>query len=397
MTSEFFRIDDFLEQERQELVNQELWRSLREVQSAQSSRIIIDGKPYLNFSSNDYLGLANHPKVMQAAIEAIQKYGFGAGASRLICGSFKPHHELELEICDFKQTEAALSFSSGCATAVGTICSLLNKDDAIVLDRLSHACLIDAARMSGAKLCVFKHNDLSNLESILKRLRKSADSKRKILIVTESVFSMDGDIAPLKDIVELKEKYGAWLMVDEAHATGLFGVNRAGLIEELDLRERVEIQMGTLGKAIGSAGGFICGKKSLVEYLINRARSFVYSTAPPPCVAAAAKAGIEIIRSEEGKQRTATLWNLVNEFKQSLSEMDIDLSNVNSAIIPIILGSNERTLKASQFLSENGFFIPAIRFPTVPKNTARLRITISANHTPEDIRLLSLALKAALN
>lgn len=397
MTGEFFKINDFLEQERQELVNQELWRSLREVQSAQSSRIIIDGKPYLNFSSNDYLGLASHPKVMQAAIEAIQKYGFGAGASRLICGSFKPHHELELEICDFKQTEAALSFSSGYATAVGTICSLLNKDDAIVLDRLSHACLIDAARMSGAKLCVFKHNDLSNLESILKRLRKSADSKRKILIVTESVFSMDGDIAPLKDIVELKEKYGAWLMVDEAHATGLFGANRAGLIEELDLRERVEIQMGTLGKAIGSAGGFICGKKSLVEYLINRARSFVYSTAPPPCVAAAAKAGIEIIRSEEGKQRTATLWNLVNEFKQSLSEMDIDLSKVNSAIIPIILGSNERTLKVSQFLSENGFFIPAIRFPTVPKNTARLRITISANHTPEDIRLLSLALKAALN
>ena len=397
MSEGFLSIDEFLERERTELVNQGLWRCLRQMQSPQSVRIMMDGKLFLNFSSNDYLGLATHPKVTQAAIEAIERYGFGSGASRLICGSFKPHHELEDAICDFKKTEAALSFSSGYATALGTICSLVSREDAIVLDRLSHACLIDAARMSGAKLCVFKHNDLNNLESILKRLRSVGSSKRKILIVTESVFSMDGDTAPLKEIVELKDKYGAWLMVDEAHATGLFGADRAGLIEELCLRDRVEIQMGTLGKAIGSAGGFICGKKSLIDHLINCARSFIYSTAPPPCVAAAAKAGIEIIRSDEGRQRAVTLWNLVGELKQALAEMDIDLSNVNSAIIPVILGSNERTLKVSKFLSENGFFIPAIRFPTVPKNTARLRITISANHTPEDIRLLSLALKAALN
>lgn len=397
MSANFMKLDDFLIKQREELIQKGLWRSLREIQSEQSARILLEGKLFLNFSSNDYLGLANHPKLREAAIECINKYGFGAGASRLICGSFKPHHELEEAICRYKQTEAALSFSSGYATAVGTICSILEKDDAIVIDRLSHACLIDAARMCGAKLLVFKHNDVESLESILKRIRTNTDSRRKVLIITESVFSMDGDISPLKEIVELKDKYGAWLMVDEAHATGIFGKNRAGLIDELGLRDRVEIQMGTLGKAIGSAGGFICGRRSLIEHLVNRARSFIYSTAPPPCVAAAARAGIEIIESDEGHRRVSTLWNLVNQFKQSISDLEIDLNKVNSAIIPIILGSNERALKVSEFLKNNGIFAPAIRFPTVPKNTARLRITISAGHTAEEIRLLSLALKAVIN
>lgn len=379
------------------LRGQGLWRMLRRVETEQSSRIVIEGKHYLNFSSNDYLGLASHPALKEAAIKAIEKYGVGSGASRLICGSLAPHHLLEEQIACFKKTESALSFSSGYLTAIGAICSLMERDDVVVLDRLAHACLIDAAKLSGATLKVFRHNDLDHLESILQRLRKNnrGQRARKILIITESVFSMDGDIAPLKEIVELKEKYGAWLMVDEAHSTGLFGDDRGGLISALGLRDIVEVQMGTLGKAIGSAGGFICGRRVLIDYLINKSRSFIFTTAPSPGVSAAAIEGIKIISSNEGAVRLGMLRNLIDQFKNSLIGEGL-LKNTASAIFPIILGSNARAISAFSYLMQNGFYIPAIRFPTVPKNSARLRITLTANHTPEDIRLLILALKSVL-
>ena len=273
---------------------QGLLRELRRVDSPQGTRIRVGGQSLLNFSSNDYLGLANDPLLKEAASKAVERFGAGAGASRLICGSLAPHHELEETLACFKGTEAALSFSSGYATAVGTICALLGKDDIIILDKLVHACIVDAARLSGAKIRVFAHNDLNDLEDKLKwaasSSRHPSPATRHLLVVTESIFSMDGDAAPLREMVALKEKYGAWLMVDEAHATGLYGKHRRGLAEELGVSEQIEIQMGTLGKALGAAGGYISGSRVLIDFLVNRARSFIFSTAPVPAAAAAATA-----------------------------------------------------------------------------------------------------------
>ena len=298
---------------------QGLLRELRRVDSPQAPRIEIGGKTLLNFSSNDYLGLANEPALKEAAIKAVERYGAGAGASRLICGSLAPHQELEEALAAFKGTEAALSFSTGYAAAIGTICALLGKDDVIILDKLVHACIVDAARLCGAKLRVFAHNDLDDLEAKLKWAAEKVRSPKaevrsaeaRTLVVTESVFSMDGDHAPLREIVALKEKYGAWLMVDEAHATGLYGANRRGLAEELGVSDRIEVQMGTLGKALGAAGGYICGSRALIDFLINRARTFIFSTAPVPAAAAAATAGVRFVESSAGEERRQTLWQRV--------------------------------------------------------------------------------------
>ena len=241
-----------------EIRTQRLYRELREIESAQGRLIQYEGRQWLNFSSNDYLGLANHPHLIEAAQAVSRRYGVGSGASRLICGSLKPHRELEEALAAFKGVEAAITFSSGYATAIGAICSLIGAGDVVILDKLVHACIVDAARQCGAKMRVFRHNDLENLESILKWSRKRADEKQgQILIITESIFSMDGDTAPLGELVALKEKYGAFLMVDEAHATGLFGTRGSGLCEQNGVTGHVEIQMGTLSKAIGSSGGFI--------------------------------------------------------------------------------------------------------------------------------------------
>jgi 8-amino-7-oxononanoate synthase len=308
--------DAELNQRLESLRAQGLRRELRRVDSPQSPRIKIGGKTLLNFSSNDYLGLANHPKLKEAAIKAVEKFGAGAGASRLICGSLAPFHELEETLAAFKGTEAALTFSSGYAAAVGTICALLGKDDIIIIDKLVHACIVDAARLSGAKLRVFDHNDLNDLEKILKWADKeschSSLVTRHVLIVTESIFSMDGDAAPLREIAALKEQYGAWLMVDEAHATGLYGKHRRGLAEELGVSSQIEIQMGTLGKALGASGGYICGSRPLIDFLVNRARSFIFSTAPVPAAAAAATAGIKLVQASEGKKLNEQLWRHVN-------------------------------------------------------------------------------------
>ncbi len=381
-----------------ELRRQGLHRILRRIDSPQAARIQHKGVELVNFSSNDYLGLANEPFLKEAAMRAIATYGAGSGASRLISGSLAPHQELEERLAEFKEAEAALAFSSGYAAALGTICALLAKGDFIVIDKLVHASLVDAARLCGSTLRVFAHNDPDDLHKILKwidarRGRSAGPVNSNVLIVTESIFSMEGDHAPLFDIVELKDRFGAWLMVDEAHATGLYGANRRGLIEHFGLANRIEIQMGTLGKALGAAGGYICGSRTLIEYLVNRARSFVFSTAPVPAASAAAEAGVRFVQSPAGEARNKLLW-------QRLAQLPTNFRNpaspVPSAIVPVVTGSEERAVSASNSLRERGLFVPAIRYPTVPRGQARLRVTLSAAHSEEDVARLVVALKAAV-
>jgi 8-amino-7-oxononanoate synthase len=377
------------------LQEQGLYRRLRQVDSPPSPRCVIEGKSLLSFSSNDYLGLASHPALKEAAIHAIERYGAGAASSRLICGSLTPHHRLDEVLAAFKQTPAALAFSTGYAAAVGTICSIIRPDDILIIDKLVHASIVDAARLCGATLRIFRHNDLNHLEHLLKwagTRRTSEPIKRSnTLIVTETVFSMDGDRAPLREIVQLKEKYGAWLMVDEAHSTGIYGPGRRGLAEELEVSERIEIQMGTLGKAAGASGGYICGSRSLIDYLVNRARSFIFSTAPVPAAAAAATEGIRLIQSGIGEERRTKLWQLVSALPLGLSR---EKGAYSSPILSILVGDENMAIRAASTLLSHGIFIPAIRYPSVARGHARLRLTVTAGHTEADLAELG---KAAEN
>lgn len=375
---------------------QGLLRELRRVDSPQGPRIRIGGETLVNFSSNDYLGLANHPLLKKAGIQALEEFGAGSGAARLVCGSLGPHHDLEEALAAFKGTEAALSFSSGYATAIGTICALLGKDDIIILDKLVHACIVDAARLSGAKIRVFAHNDPEDLADKLKWAENARGTGSKIqsgphvLIVTESIFSMDGDAAPLREMVKLKGKYHAWLMVDEAHATGLYGKHRRGLAEELGVSDQIEIQMGTLGKALGASGGYICGSRVLIDFLVNRARSFVFSTAPVPAAAAAAKAAIQFMQTAEGENRRKTLWERIEQLNSKLKTQNLKL---RSAIIPVVIGREDEALQAAAALRQQDIFLPAIRYPTVARGQARLRVTLTAAHSLADVNQLVQALK----
>ena len=368
------------------LTEQGLHRSLRVMESARGSRMTYAGRELINFSSNDYLGLAYHPAVAQAMNEATVRWGVGSTASRLICGTTSEHAALEEELAAAKGTEAALVFSTGVAAATGTIPALVGKGDVIIMDKLAHACLIDGARASEATLRIFSHNDLEKLESHLGWAReKHPDAK--VMIITESVFSMDGDLAPLRELVELKERFGAILFLDEAHAVGVRGQGAQGLAGEQGLIDRIEIQMGTLGKALGVSGGYIAGSRTLIDFLINRARSFIFSTAPPPAVAAACRAALRIVQSPEGGSLKVRLWENMQLLVSSL-----EIPTAPSAIIPLILGSEERAMAGATLLSDAGFFVPAIRYPTVPRQTARLRITLSAAHEPDQIRDLAAAL-----
>lgn len=380
-------------------------RVLRRVDSAPGPRIVLEGRSLLNFAANDYLGLAGDAALREAAIRAVEKYGAGSGASRLICGSLAPHHELEEALASFKRVEAALTFSSGYAAAVGTLCAVLEKDDIVILDKLVHASIVDGARLSGAKLRVFDHNDLSDLERILRWADQTRGKRapgtsagvnppgRRVLVVTESIFSMDGDAAPLREIVELKDRYGAWLMLDEAHATGILGPNRLGLAEACGAGDRVEIQMGTLGKAFGASGGYIAGSRVLIEFLINRARSFIFSTAPVPAAAGAALAGVEIVRSQRGEELCARLWERIEQFANG-SEQPTGTRRITpaGAIHPIILGAEEVALTFAESLRDRGIYAPAIRYPTVARGQARLRISLSAAHSQADVEVLIAAL-----
>jgi 8-amino-7-oxononanoate synthase len=358
-----------------------LYRTLREVSSAQGPRIQIDGREFLNFSSNDYLGLANDPVLKQAASAAIEKYGVGAGASRLVSGNLHPYEELERKLAVFKAKEAALVFSSGYAANVGTITALVGEGDVVILDKLDHASIIDGARQSDATIRVYPHKNLKKLEAILDQ----CGSFRRKLIVTETVFSMDGDLAPLGEIVELKERHGAWLMIDEAHATGLYASNRRGLAEAVGVEDRIEITLGTLSKALGCLGGFVVGSQLLIDFLRNRARSFIYSTALPPAVCAAAGAAVDFVMSGAGHERRDRLWRNVSELKHGLSALGMQ-NESRSPITPIIIGDEKAAVEISGKLYKRGIFAPAIRFPTVPKGKARLRVTVTAAHEPTDIK-----------
>ncbi len=376
---------------------QGLWRELRRLDSAPGRWIETGGRRLLNFAANDYLGLAAHPVLRAAAAQAAQQFGAGSGASRLISGSLTPHHDLEAALADFKGTEAALAFSSGYAAALGTIPALVGPGDVVVVDKLVHACIVDAARLSGAKLRVFAHNNLADLERILRwsqtRPGPAGEPGGNVLVVTESVFSMDGDQAPLAELVELKDRFGAWLMVDEAHATGLYGRQGRGLAEALGVAGRIDVQMGTLGKALGAAGGFIAGPRELQALLINRARSFVFSTAPVPAASAAATAGLKLVRSPAGDELRTRLWSRLHQLRDGLKTLGWRVPAEPSAILPLIVGDEAAAVQLTDRLRNAGFFVPAIRYPTVARGAARLRLTVSAVHLPEDVEALLRALE----
>jgi 8-amino-7-oxononanoate synthase len=374
--------DQFLTGELERIQRAGLRRSLRLVNSPQGPEVLLEGRWLANFGSNDYLGLAAHPKLRDAAGGAIAEAGVGAGASRLISGTHTEHSLLENALARFKRTEAALSFSSGYAAALGTIPALVGKGDVIVLDRLSHACLVDGSRLAGATIRVFPHNRLDRLES---HLRWAAQNfpKGRVLVLVESIYSMDGDRAPLEEIVELKEQFGAWLFVDEAHAIGVVGKQGRGLVDEFGLADCIEVQMGTLGKALGSSGAYICGRAALCEYLVNRARSFIFSTAPPPLCAAASRAAVELLESTDGE-------GLVQKLHDNAAVLGASISMpAQSAIFPIILGDAELALQSARQLVEAGFLVPAIRYPTVARGAERLRVTVTAAHEINAIERLS--------
>jgi 8-amino-7-oxononanoate synthase len=387
-------VRDFFREQLEALRARSLDRRLREISSAQGPEIEISGGRLINFSSNDYLGLANDPRLREAAIAAIGEFGVGAGASRLISGTQSPHLRLERALAKWKGTEAALCFNSGYAAALGTIPALISKGDVILLDKLCHASLIDGAKLSGAILRVFPHNHLGKLESHLEWAQRGHPGKR-ILVVTESVFSMDGDRAALRELVEFKKRFGAVLMLDEAHAVGVIGANGRGLAAAENLNEDIDVQMGTLSKAIGASGGYICGSRNLIEWLINRARSFIYSTAPAPGIAAAALAAVNFLSSAEGEKRRLLLWKRIELLRDLLpmNAMNTKGSNASSAIFPWIVGDEQAALDLASALQNEGFLVPAIRYPTVAKGSARLRITVTASHEEDQIRSLCEAIR----
>jgi 8-amino-7-oxononanoate synthase len=376
-------------------------RHLREITSSQGPEIVVLGRDrrrrrLINFSSNDYLGLANDPQLREVAISALEEFGVGSGASRLITGTQSPHVRLERALAKWKGTEGTLCFSSGYAAAVGTIPALVGTKDVVLLDKLCHASLIDGAKLSGSIVRIFPHNNLRKLESHLEWARRR-HSEKSVLVVTESVFSMDGDRAPLREIVELKERFDALLMLDEAHAVGVIGQNGRGLAADLNLNDEVDVQMGTLSKALGASGGYICGPRNLIEWLINRARSFIYSTAPPPALAAAARAAVEFVSSLEGEERRLVLWKRINLMRELFFSLGVGCSTFNedsgSAIFPIVIGDEGAALDLARALENEGFFVPAIRYPSVAKGSARLRITVTAAHQEEQIQALCAAIK----
>ena len=375
--------EDYLQKTLADLETQHRRRRLLVSDLATGRLVRFDNKTRPNFASNDYLGLAAHPQVVAAALEATREFGAGAGASRLVTGTQRPHRELEEKIAAFKNTAAALVFGSGYASSTGALQALATKNDVILLDKLSHACLVDGARLSGATIRPFHHNDPAHLDHHLQWAREKHPQAR-VFIVTESVFSMDGDLAPLRDIVELKDRYGAVLLLDEAHAVGVLGRGGRGLADQLGLAHRIEVQMGTLGKALGSSGGYIAGSRALIDLLVNRARSFIFSTAPPAATAAAASAALDLCASPEGDQRRAKLRELAGLLDPAPP----------AAIHPVIIGREEDTLHAAEQMARLGFHVPAIRPPTVPAGTSRLRVSLSASHDPEVVRTLAAALRA---
>lgn len=365
-------------EEIQELERAGLRRRLRTLRPGAGMTVQgVQGAQVVNFSSNDYLGLAGSEVLKAALVEGVGLYGAGAGASRLVCGTLPAHEALEEVLAAFKGTEAALTFSSGYATAVGVIPALCGRDDVVILDKLSHASLIDAARLSGATIRVFPHNHLEKLGRLLAGARQGNPSRR-VLVVTESIFSMDGDAAPLAEMVALKERHEAWLLVDEAHAVGVLGPQGRGLAAALGLDGRIELQMGTLSKALGVSGGYLACSREMADLCINRARSLIYSTAPPPALAHAAAAAVRLVQGAAGEALRARLFANRRHLEPLLGAGL--LARLPAAILPLVVGGEQAAVEASAALLEKGWLIPAIRYPTVARGSARLRLTVSAAH-----------------
>ena len=354
-----------------------LLRSLRPISERYKSRIKVGAKSYIDFSSNDYLGLSSHPDVIAAAKAAMDKFGASSSASRLLSGDLDLHHQLEERIAQFKNKEAALIFNSGYQANVGIISTLFGKDDCIFSDRLNHASIIDGIKLSGARFLRFSHNDIENLESLLKKERKNF---KNALIVSETIFSMDGDGCPLKDLVCLKNKYNCQLMVDEAHATGIFGKNGAGFVEECGLEKEVDLIMGTFSKGLGGYGAYLASSIEIRDYLINACRSFIYSTSLPPAVIAGNLAAIDLI-SKEPLRREALL-SSAHFFRNSLRQAGFNVLG-DSQIVPLIIGDNQGAVDFACKLQEKGYWVLPIRPPTVPKKDARLRFSLTHYHTKE--------------
>lgn len=382
------RIAEFLNEQRQ----RGTLRRLLPLEHPEGGRVLLpELGELLDFSSNDYLGLSRHPRLLTAAAEAMSLYGTGAGSARLMGGNLELHRRLETALALFKTREAALLFGSGYLANIGIIPALVGRHDQIFADRLSHASIYDGCRLSGARLHRFRHNDCNHLEELLKEQR---GKNSQALIVVESLYSMDGDLCPLAEVVELKERYGCRLLVDEAHATGLFGPNGAGLVAAAGLSARVDLVMGTLGKALGSYGAYVAADRGMVDYLVNRARSFIFSTALPPATSAAALAALALMVEEP--QLRADLGAKVDFFKTRLKQVGITADLGPSQIIPLPVGESAAALAVAEELQQRGLFVVAVRPPTVPEGTARLRLSVTRHLSEENLAEAALLLSSCL-
>lgn len=370
---------EYLDSELEELKVQGVFRKLIELESDQGNRVIIRGKEVIQLSSNNYLGLTNHPRMKQVALQAVEKYGVGTGSVRTIAGTFTMHEAFEQKLAEFKHTEAAIVFQSGFTANVGVLSSLLSDQDVVISDELNHASIIDGIRLTKASRKIYKHSDMKDLEQAL----QETQNYRKRLVVTDGVFSMDGDIAPLPQIVELCEKYDALVMVDDAHASGVLGRNGRGTVDHFNLNGRVHIQVGTLSKAIGVLGGYIASTQSVRDYLIHKARPFLFSTSHPPAVTAACEAAVDVLLQEP--ELIEKLWNNTKLFKKGLAELGFDTGNSETPITPVIIGDGALCMRFSDELFNEGVFAQGIAFPTVAKGKARVRTIVTATHTTEDL------------
>lgn len=364
-----------------------LYRQRRLLSSPQQPQAVVDGQPVLNFCSNDYLGLANHPAVMEAFVTATARYGVGGGASHLVIGHSEAHHQLEQQLAAFTGRDAALIFSNGYMANLALISTLLGKQDEVFQDKLNHASLLDAGQISGAKFGRYLHGDAVSLQ---KRLEKSTAARK--LIVTDGVFSMDGDIAPLPHLVDLAQQHNAWLMVDDAHGFGVLGAHGGGVAEQFNLsQQQLPVLMGTLGKAFGTYGAFVAGSYELIETLIQFARPYIYTTSIPPAIAAATTAALTIVQKEPWRREH--LQHLISRFRDGCEQLGFELMPSTTPIQPILVGEANAAVALSDGLLQRGVLVSAIRPPTVPKGASRLRVTFSAQHTVEQVDALLNALK----
>jgi glycine C-acetyltransferase len=371
---------DYLKERLGELEAQGLAIHPRTLEGPTGARARFDGRDVINMASNNYLGLSNHPRMKAAASKAAAELGAGTGAVRTIAGTMTMHLELERRFAEFKHAEDALMFQSGFTANAGTVAAILDKEDVIVSDRLNHASIIDGARLSRAEIKVFEHKDAEHADALLS---ETARPGRRQLLTTDGVFSMDGDIAPLPDLVGVAERRGAIMMIDDAHASGVLGKGGAGTVDHFGLHGRVDIQVGTLSKAIGVMGGFIAGPHELIEWLVNRGRPFLFSTSAPPAVIAACIEALDIIEDEP--ERLERLWENSRSFKEGLRDLGFDTGESETPITPVVTGEEEATQLFARRLFEEGVFTPAIVFPTVAKGRARVRTIVTAEHTPEEL------------